>query len=441
MEPIRLVISSGHNRPDWSGLYQYDGSAVRVIDAFPSAGLTTSAGRLYRVSPLRQGDGAEVLVYDALGVRSYLRIDDVGDPHDVLALDETRLLCVSSRDNAIVSIAPDGTVTPYWEMAAPVDAWHVNCLTRRDGRVFASAFGRFDTFRGWHARLGAGTGIVFDVESGEVVVDGLSQPHTPRWIDDAWVVCNSYERTVVRVEANGHRFAVPVGGFSRGLCAIGDRIYAGVSTPRQSVHTATAGWISVVDRERWVEIDRVPLPCGGIYDLIEVDEALLHGLDAGFRVGCERERYFGQLAMFEQVGVTPQRVWAVAEPLPPALCRVNVTADLPATLALGDVAQVTCTVENTGDGFLVSAAPYPVEVCYRWFDEAGDEVGAGTWLHTRLPRVLPPRDAAAFKVLIAPPPRAGRFTLRLTLLQEGVHWFDDVDPANAVSREVDVHAA
>ena len=419
-------------------MYLFDGSSVRLIDAFPSAGLSASGGRLFRVSSLRQGDGAELLVYDAHGVRHYHRVEGVGDPHDLLALDEQRVLCVSSHDNAIVSIGSDGAVSPYWRADAPVDAWHVNCLALHDGRLFATAFGRFDSFRGWHPNLGKDSGVLFDVESGETVVAGLTQPHTPRFIDGAWVICDSGARTVVRVEANGHRFAIPVGGFSRGMCALGDRVYVGVSTPRESLHAVTSGWLSVLDRERWAEIDRIPMPCGGMYDLLEVDAPLLRGLEAGFRVGSERERYFGQLAMFEHVGVTPQRVWAVAEPLPPALCRVLIEADLPATLELGDAAQVTCTVTNAGDGFLVSAAPYPVEVCYRWFDADGVAAGAGTWLHTRLPRVLTPRDSATFAVLIAAPPSAGRFTLRLTLLQEGVQWFDDVDPANGVSREVEI---
>ena len=419
-------------------MYLFDGSSVRLIDAFPSAGLSAYGGRLYRVSPLRQGDGAELLVYDAQSICSYHRIDDVGDPHDVLALDDRRLLCVSSRDNGIVAIAPDGSVTPYWQAEAPLDAWHLNCLTLHEGRLFASAFGRFDTFQGWHPTLGAGAGIVFDVASGETVVADLSQPHTPRFIDGAWAVCDSGAHTVVRVEANGHRFATPLGGFTRGMCAIGEYVYVGVSTPREQLQSATTGWIAVLDRERWTEVARVPMPCRGMYDLLEVDEALVHGLEAGFRPGSERERYFGQLAMFEQVGVTPRHVWAVAEPLPAESCRVDIAADLPATIALGDVAEVTCTVTNTGDGFFVPAPPYPVELCYRWFDAGGTAVGAGTWLHTRLPRVMVPRDSVRFKALVAPAPSAGRFTLRLTLLQEGVHWFDDIDPANAVSREVEI---
>jgi hypothetical protein len=335
-----------------------------------------------------------------------------------------------------VAVAPDGTSSTYWQADAPPDSWHLNCLALRDGRLYASAFGRYATFRGWHSTLGAGTGVLFDVESGETIVTGLSQPHTPRWIDGAWVICDSGERTVVRVEPDGSRLTVPVGGFTRGMCAIGDRVYVGVSTPRERMEALTAGWISVLDRERWVEVDRIPVPCGGMYDLLEVDETMLHALEAGFRGGSERERYFGQLAMFEQLGITPARVWAVSEPLAPEMCRVRITADLPTSLAVGDAVRVRCTVDNRGDGFLISAAPNPVEVCYRWFDADGTPIGAGTWEHTRLPRTIAPRGSATFKAIVAAPPVPGRFTLRLTLLQENVCWFDDVDPANAASAEV-----
>jgi hypothetical protein len=122
------------------------------------------------------------------------------------------------------------------------------------------------------------------------------------------------------------------------------------------------------------------------------------------------------------------------------MCRVNISADLPATIALGDVARVLCTVENVGGAFLVPAPPFPVDVCYRWFDADGVAAGEGTWLHTPLPRTIVPAGSARFEVLVAPPAVAGRFTLRLTLLQEGIQWFDDVDPANAVTREIDIVA-
>ena len=438
---IRLVASSGHNRPNVSGLYLFDGTAVRLIDTYPCAGLSTQGEHFYRMAPLRQVDGAELLVYDAHGICRYVRVDGVGDPHDLLALDDQTLLCVSSRDNAVVTIATGGTVSPYWRADAPVDAWHVNCLALRDGRLFATAFDRGDTFRGWHPTRGAGTGILFDLASGDVVVTGLSQPHTPRWIDGAWLICDSAQHAVVRAEPNGSRVAISVGGFSRGMCAIGEHVYVGVSSPREGSDTAAKGWISVLEREHWREIERIPMPCSSMYDLIEVSETTLRALEAGFRVGSNRERYFDQLGMFEQIGVAPARVWAIGEPLAPSMCRIAISAELPREIALGDVAEVTCTVENTGDAFLISAPPYPTELCYRWFGADGTAVGAGTWLHTRLPRTLAPRDRVRFSALVAPPPVTGRFTLRLTLLQEGVVWFDDVDPANAVCGEVEIRAA
>jgi hypothetical protein len=442
MEPVRIVISSGLSRPSPSGLFVYDGSSVSFIDAYPCAGLSARGGRMFRAGALRSNDGVELLVYDRNGIVAYHRLDGLGDPHDVLALDDGRVLCVSTRDNAIVSIAPDGTVNPVWRADAPLDAWHVNCLYLRDGRLFATAFGRFDTFRGWHPTLGADAGMLFDVETGEDVVTGLSQPHSPRWVDGGWLICDSAKHAVVRVEEDGRRFSIPVGGFSRGTCVIGAYAYVGVcvSGPHENMLTSAKGWISVLERESWSEVDRIAMPCGGMYDLLEVDETMLEGLRAGFRVGSNRERAFGQLAMFEEVGVAPVRIWGVGEPLLPEMCRINIRADLPATIALGDVARVICTVENVGGGFLVPAPPFPVEACYRWFDADGVAAGEGTWLHTPLPRVIVPAGSARFEVLVAPPPVAGRFTLRLTLLQEGIRWFDDVDPANAVSGVIDIVA-
>ena len=352
MTPIRLVVSSGHQQPDAAGLYLFDGSSVQPIDALPTSGLSIRGERLFRVAPYRQNDGTELLVYDARGICRYQRIDEIAGPHDALALEDGRLLCVSPHFNTVFSIGTDGAVASYWHADAPIDAWHVNCLAEHDGRLFATAFGRFESFRGWLPARDDAAGLLFDLDSGEPVVTGLSYPHSPRWIDGAWVICNSGDNAVVRVEPNGSRVSIPVGGFSRGMCAIGEHVFVGVSTPRATRHDAGKGWISVLDRKRWAEIERIPMPCSAMYDLIDVDETLLRSLQTGFRGGCERERYFGQLAMFEQVGAEPKRMWAVADPLPPQMCRVNIIATLPATLAVGDVARVRCRVENAGDAFL-----------------------------------------------------------------------------------------
>ena len=88
---------------------------------------------------------------------------------------------------------------------------------------------------------------------------------------------------------------------------------------------------------------------------------------------------------------------------------------------------------------LVSAPPNPVFISYRWIDRrSGRPLKRPTSLRSPLPAAAPPHRGlrSVFKLLA--PPREGEFLLRVTLLQEGVAWFDDLDEANASSRLVEV---
>ena len=437
---MQLIISTAPVSNQGSGLYLFDGNAITLIDALPSGGITRTNDLIYRMLSLRQGDGAEILVYDRTGIIRYQRCPAVSDPHDLLALDDGSVVAVSTHDNAIVEVRRDGSVRDVFRADAPFDAWHLNCVTQHDGRLYATAFGRFNSHRGWQGKW-HGAGMLFDVASGEDVLGGLTAPHSPRRFGDAWLLCDSGTETVVRCrDGSAALERVDVGGFSRGLCIADGRAYVGVSRMRDGALMPGTGWISVVDVDTWREVERIPLPCDSIYDVLEIDESLLDGLRVGFRFGSRRERYLGQLAMFEQVGVSPRRVWGFGDRLERDECRVRLDAVLPQRLALGQVVSLEVTVQNLGAGLFVPAPPYPVDVCYRWFDEDGNAVGAGQWLHTPLPRVLPPSERVTLRVLVAAPPVTGRFTLRLTLLQEGVQWFDDISADNAITSVVDVEA-
>jgi acetolactate synthase I/II/III large subunit len=133
MRDHRLIISSGNER-NAGGLFSLLDGAVNRIDFLPTAGIHQRGRNFYRIAAQRQYDGAELLVYDDRGIRSYLRIDDVHTPHDVMTLDDTTVLVVAPRSNAILAISPDGTATPIWKVNAPFDAWHVNCVTQPHGR-------------------------------------------------------------------------------------------------------------------------------------------------------------------------------------------------------------------------------------------------------------------------------------------------------------------
>ena len=134
--------------------------------------------------------------------------------------------------------------------------------------------------------------------------------------------------------------------------------------------------------------------------------------------------------MFASVGVTPRRLWAVGEPLPLASLRATLEVAIPTTTNVDEIFILPCRVTNAGDAIFVSAPPNPVQLCYRWFDTSGEPVGAGEWIHTPLPHALSPGEEIDAGIRIAAPHIPGAYTLAVTLLQEGVAWFDELSAAS-----------
>jgi hypothetical protein len=80
-------------------------------------------------------------------------------------------------------------------------------------------------------------------------------------------------------------------------------------------------------------------------------------------------------------------------------------------------------LENRSDVWLTSLPPFPVHVSYHWIDERGSvPIFDGT--RTTLVPALAPGVRRQYSVRISAPGIAGRWTLRLTLVQENIRWFD-----------------
>ena len=78
-------------------------------------------------------------------------------------------------------------------------------------------------------------------------------------------------------------------------------------------------------------------------------------------------------------------------------------------------------IENPGAEPWVSAGSFPVTVSYKWFK--GAEMLPIEGERTMLPARLGPKQAASVDVRVVAPNQPGEFSLRVTLVQEGVAWF------------------
>lgn len=119
--------------------------------------------------------------------------------------------------------------------------------------------------------------------------------------------------------------------------------------------------------------------------------------------------------------------------------RCRIQTGIPAVLGAGETASLTCTVTNLGDAFFFSAPPYPVHLSYKWLAPDGSPLPeAGEGLRTMLPCAVCPGETLSCRVGVTAPWASGHYILRITLVQEMVAWFDDVDIANSVSGPVTV---
>ena len=177
--------------------------------------------------------------YDALYVpRTAYTTGDL-DIHDVAVEDSGRVVFVATQLNCLATTSERASFSPLWRpkfISALVneDRCHLNGLALRDGRArYVTVVSQSDVADGWRDRRQDG-GCVIDVQSGEVVVSGLSMPHSPRWHRDRLWVLNSGTGEFGTVDVQQGRFE-PIAfcpGYMRGLTFVGDYALVTLSKPR-----------------------------------------------------------------------------------------------------------------------------------------------------------------------------------------------------------------
>jgi uncharacterized protein (TIGR03032 family) len=157
----------------------------------------------------------------------------------------TRFSCLCTLDR-VHSFAPRWR-PPFVSGLAPEDRCHLNGLALADGRpAFVTALGETDTPGGWRENKKDG-GVLIEVETGRVLLRGLSMPHSPRWHNGKLWLLESGAGGVGYVDPltlRYHRVA-ELPGFTRGLDFYGDLAFVGLSQVRES---AVFSGIPIADR-------------------------------------------------------------------------------------------------------------------------------------------------------------------------------------------------
>ncbi|MGD8175084.1 TIGR03032 family protein [Marinimicrobium sp. ARAG 43.8] len=160
--------------------------------------------------------------------------------HDI-AWGTDGLWVVNSSFSCLSTLDANASFIPRWKpyfisRLAPEDRCHLNGMTLKDGKpAFVTTFSTYDQPGRWRDGPGA-TGTLMSVAQNEILLDGLTMPHSPYWYQGAVYYCNSGLGEICRYDpATGkNEVLAEVPGFTRGVDFIGSIMVVGLSRIRQS---------------------------------------------------------------------------------------------------------------------------------------------------------------------------------------------------------------
>jgi uncharacterized protein (TIGR03032 family) len=172
------------------------------------------------------------------------------DIHEMSWSGDDRLWLVNTRFSCLCTLDADNSFHPRWRPPfvsayAPEDRCHLNGLAMRDGEPrYVTALGETDVMSGWRANKASG-GLLMDIKGGDVLVRGLSMPHSPRWYrDKLWVLESGRGAlSTIDLRSNEVTTVATLPGFTRGIDFVGPFAFIGLSKVRES---ATFSGIPIV---------------------------------------------------------------------------------------------------------------------------------------------------------------------------------------------------
>ena len=206
----------------------------------------SSLYQLWRFENLLQ-PGEHYQNHDCLFVPQMSWITGDLDIHDMGFTKDRELVFVNSLFSCLSKTSEQYSFVPFWQppfidKLAAEDRCHLNGMALREGMPrYVSMISRSNVAEGWRDRRHDG-GMVMDITNNEVVAEGLSMPHSPRWHNGKLWVLNSGAGEFGTINLDTGKFE-PIcfcPGYARGLAFHGDFALIGLSKPRNKSFSGLA---------------------------------------------------------------------------------------------------------------------------------------------------------------------------------------------------------
>jgi uncharacterized protein (TIGR03032 family) len=245
-------------------------------------------------------------LYDACFVPRELYVTGELDAHDIGLLADGRIVFVNTLYNCLATPSERHSFAPLWKppfisKIVKEDRCHLNGLAMEDGAPrYVTAVSKSDTIDGWRDRRFDG-GIVMDVATGEIVIGGLSMPHSPRLYRGKLWLLNSGTGEIGWIERGpsaGESHFRPLAfcpGFTRGLAFHGRFAFVGLSKPRYHRFEGLAldARLAETDSEPWCGVQVIELETGTCAHWFRIDGAVAELYDLAIVPGVTRPMALG----------------------------------------------------------------------------------------------------------------------------------------------------
>ncbi|HZV69525.1 MAG TPA: TIGR03032 family protein [Saprospiraceae bacterium] len=208
-------------------------------------------------------------IYDALYMPRITYHTGPLDIHDLSFGADGSLYAVNTLFSCIIKINDDYNFSPYWippfiDKMVSEDRCHLNGMALQTGiPKYATAFNQGNSFQSWRENITT-TGVIFDVETSEVIAGNLPMPHTPRLFNNDLYVLLSATGELVKINLNNGKYDVIVklDGFVRGMSLYRDYLFIGLSKLRKN--SSTFGKLDFAEKAKHSGIMVIHLPTGSI---------------------------------------------------------------------------------------------------------------------------------------------------------------------------------
>lgn len=245
--------------------------------------------------------------YDALYMPRASYYTGSLDIHDLNFGTNKELYGVNTLFSSIVKIDDNYSFTPVWEPSfidriVSEDRCHLNGMAMLNGKPkYVTAFGQGNSFQSWRDTVTTG-GIVIDVETDEIIIDGLAMPHTPRIFNGDLYTLLSATGELIKInkEKGTYEVVVKLDGFVRGMDLHKDYLFIGLSKLRKN--SSTFAKLNLQANEAAIMI--VYLPTGSIAGKITYQTSLDEIYDVHILPGKTRPNIMNTIRPDYKEGVT-----------------------------------------------------------------------------------------------------------------------------------------